>query len=97
MELGREPGGPGREGCIIGAPDMLGPDMVGMDMDGRDIGGPDTGGPGIKGTEEMDRGGRGIEDCPERAAEPETRGLDRAARGIEMVDTAAAGAGVDIC
>lgn len=60
MELGREPGGPDREACIIEAPDMLGPDMVGMDMDGRDIGGPDTGGPGIRGTDDIDMGGRGI-------------------------------------
>lgn len=60
MELGSEHGGPGREGWIIGAPDMLGPDIVGMDMEGRDIGGPDTGGPGIRGTDDIDMGGRGI-------------------------------------
>lgn len=60
MEFGREPGGPGREDCIIDTPDMLGPDIVGMDIDGRDIGGPDTGGPGIRGTDEIDMGGRGI-------------------------------------
>lgn len=60
MELGSEPGGPGREDCISEAPDMLGPDIVGIDMDGRDIGGPDTGGPGIKGTDDIDMGGRGI-------------------------------------
>lgn len=59
MELGSEPGGPGRDGGIMGAPVMLGPDMVGMDMEGRDIGGPDTGGPGIRGTDDMDMGGRG--------------------------------------
>lgn len=59
-ELGREPGGPVREGWIMGAPDMLGPDIVGMDMEGRDIGGPDTGGPGIRGTDDIDMGGRGI-------------------------------------
>lgn len=58
MELGREPGG--RDGWIMGAPDMLGPDIVGMDMEGRDIGGPDTGGPGIRGIDDMDMGGRGI-------------------------------------
>lgn len=99
MELGREPGGPGREGCIMEAPDILGADMVGIDIEGRDIGGPDTGGPGIKGTDEMDMGGRGIEGCPERADEPETRGLDRTAEGMETVDTVAAdtGAGVEIC
>lgn len=60
IALGREPGAPGREPCIIEAPDMLGPDIVGMDMDGRDIGGPDTGGPGIRGTDDIDMGGRGI-------------------------------------
>lgn len=60
MELGREPGGPGREGWIMDAPVMLGPDIVGMDMEGRDIGGPDTGGPGIRGTDDIDMGVRGI-------------------------------------
>lgn len=60
MELGREPGGPGRECWSIGAPVMLGPDIVGMDMEGRDIGGPDTGGPGIRGMDDKDMGGRGM-------------------------------------
>lgn len=60
MEFGSEPGGPGWEGCIMEAPDMHGPDMVGMDMEGRDIGGPETGGPGIRGTDDIDMGGRGI-------------------------------------
>lgn len=61
MELGSEPGGTGMEGWIMGAPVMLGPDIVGMDIEGRDIGGPDTGGPGIKGTDDIVMGGRGIE------------------------------------
>lgn len=61
MELGREPGWPGREGCIMGAPVMLGPDIVGMDMEGRDMGGPVTGGPGIRGMDDIDMGGSGME------------------------------------
>lgn len=55
-----EPGSPERDGWSMEAPDILGPDMVGMDMEGRDIGGPDTGGPGIRGTDDIDMGGRGI-------------------------------------
>ena len=77
------PGGPGREGCIMGAPDMLGPDMVGMDMEGRDMGGPDMGGPGISGMEDRDMGGRGMGEGPET----DIRGLAMPPWDMETEDT----------
>lgn len=83
----------------MGAPDMLGPDIVGMDMEGRDIGGPDTGGPGIRGTDDIDMGGRGIGAWFERAEGPEMRGLEMVPRGRGTVDIGAAdmAAWLDIC
>ena len=74
----------------MGAPDMLGPDIVGIDMEGRDIGGPDTGGPGIRGTNDIDMGGRGIEAWLERTEGPEMRGLVIVPRAMETVHTGAA-------
>lgn len=99
MELGREPGGPGREGWIIGAPDMLGPDMVGIDMEGRDMGGPDTGGPGIRGMDDIVMGCRGIGAWLDRTEAADMSGLDMVLSGMVTVDTGAAdmAAWTDIC
>lgn len=77
-------------GCIMGAPVILGPDIVGMDMEGRDIGGPVTGGPGMRGTDDIEMGWRGIWAGPERPEGPEMSGLDMVLRARGTVDTTAA-------